>query len=74
MALRDLQLSPKYGLVLISEKVFATRPSGGSFRLLDLPSELHLMIFDLAIVKPKAIRMILTPPHYVRFHEGIRSS
>ena len=60
---RALQLSSKHGLVLILEKVTTTRSSGGPFRLLDLPTELQLAIFNLAIVKPKALRMNLSWPH-----------
>jgi hypothetical protein len=58
----------KVGLVLISEKTTTTSPPGAPFRLLDLPPELRLAIFDLAIVKPKAIRLTLKKLQCLSYH------
>lgn len=49
----------RYGLVLISKKVHTTRPCSGQFRLLDLPLELQLAIFNFAIVKRKTLHLNL---------------
>lgn len=70
----SLAVSSKFGLVLISEKVVITPPSGGPSRLLDLPTELQLEIFQLVVIQPKALSLNLKFHHCVVPHDqGSRS-